>query len=918
MSSDSPVLHSQTPVSIETEMKRSYLDYAMSVIVSRALPDCRDGLKPVHRRILYAMHEMNNYHDKPYKKSARVVGDVIGKYHPHGNDPIYMALVRMAQEFSLRVPLIDGQGNFGSIDGDMPAAMRYTEARLAKISTAMLKDIDQNTVEFQDNYDGSEHEPKVLPARFPNLLVNGTNGIAVGMATNIPSHNLGEVLDACCEYIKNPEITMEEVLRLVPAPDFPTGGIILGGQRAKIALATGRGSILVRGKVDIEEIGGKSAIIIKEIPYQVNKADLLQNIERLSREKIIEGIGEMRDESNKLGIRMVVELKKGFVPDVILNQIYKYTSLQTSFGVNMLALNKGRPQQMNVRDVIVAFIDFRVEVVTNRTMYLLNKARDKAHTLIGLSLAVANIDEVIAIIRGSADPAEARTKLMDKFWEAETVIPLLELVDDYRNELDGSKCKFTYEQATAILEMKLQKLTGLEKDKIDAELKNLAVSIKEYLDILGSREKLMALIESELTEIKEKYATPRRTSIELDDSGMDMEDLIQKEEMIVTTTMSGFIKRVPLATYKAQRRGGKGRSAMTTHDDDATIDIISTNTHSQLLFFSDAGKVYRLKVYKLPLGGPQSKGRALVNLLPIAQDEKITNITKLPDNIEEWDNFSIMFATSKGNVRRNSLSAFENINANGKIAIRLDENDKLVAVKICEHSDHVMLSTSNGKALRFATEAIRVFKSRTSDGVRGIKLAKANDSLVSMTVLADSRISMEKREEYLKLPVALRAKFKTDVKRESILQEIRTAQPDISLSDEEIESLAMGEEFILTISDRGYGKRSSSYEYRPAGRGGQGITNMSLNSKNGLVVTSMPVDEDDQIILLTDSGKIIRTQVDSIRITGRSALGVKVFNITGNEKVISVTKVANLDDSIEESVSSDEQQESEAEEGNEE
>jgi len=907
LSSDSPVMHSQLPIAIETEMKRSYLDYAMSVIVSRALPDCRDGLKPVHRRILYAMHAMNNYHDKPYKKAARVVGDVIGKYHPHGDSAIYMALVRMAQDFSLRVPLIDGQGNFGSVDGDSPAAMRYTEARLAKISSAMLKDIEQNTVEFQDNYDGAETEPKVLPARFPNLLVNGTNGIAVGMATNIPSHNLGEVIDACCAYIQNPEMTIEDVLEIVPAPDFPTGGMILGAQRAKIALATGRGSILVRGRVDIEEIGGKNAIIVKEIPYQVNKADLLQNIERLSRNKIIEGIGELRDESNKLGIRMVIELKKGFVPEVILNQIYKYTSLQTSFGVNMLALNKGRPQQMNVRDIIVAFIEFREEVVTKRTLYLLNKARDKAHSLIGLSLAVANIDEIIAIIRGSSDPAEARVRLMEKFWEAETVIPLLQLVDDYRNELEGSRCKFTHEQATAILEMKLQKLTGLEKGRIDGELKNLAVSIKDYLDILGSRPRLMSIITDELVEIKEKFATPRRTTIEMDDSGMDMEDLIQKEEMIVTTTMSGFIKRVPLVTYKSQRRGGKGRSAMSTHDDDATIDIISTNTHSQLLFFSDAGKVYRLKVYRLPLGSPQSKGRALVNLLPIAQDEKITNITKLPDNIDEWEKFSIMFATSKGNVRRNALTAFESINAGGKIAIRLDEDDKLVTVKICEHADHVMLSTSCGKALRFATEAIRVFKSRTSDGVRGIRLSRENDHLVSMTILQDSQITMEKREEYLKLPIALRTRFSEEEDSAELIKEIRAGAADLSLTDEEIETLALGEQFILTISDKGFGKRSSSYEYRTANRGGQGITNMNLSSKNGLVVTSMPVLATDQIILLTDSGKIIRTMVNSIRITGRSALGVKVFNIAAGEKVISVTKIANLEDEIDENESAGEE-----------
>jgi len=885
-------MSSLVPISIEKEMRKSYLDYAMSVIVSRALPDCRDGLKPVHRRILFAMHEMNNYHDKPYKKSARVVGEVIGKYHPHGDSAIYMALVRMAQDFSLREPLVDGQGNYGSMDGDSPAAMRYTEARLAKISATMLTDIDYQTVDFQPNYDGSEKEPKVLPAQFPNLLVNGTNGIAVGMATNIPTHNLGEVIDACCAYIQNRELTIEEVLEIVPAPDFPTGGIIMGHTRPKIALSTGRGSILVRGKVDFETIGGRPAIIIQELPYQVNKAELLKHIQELSKNKVIEGIADLNDETNKLGVRVVIELKKDVVPDVILNQLYKYTPLQTSFGVNMLALNRGRPQTMNVLDIVKSFVEFREEVVTRRITFLLNKARNRAHVLIGLSLAVANIDEVIALIKGSPDPVVAKEKLMECLWKAETVIPLLNLVDDYRNELVDDKCKFTEEQATAILEMKLQRLTGLEKDKIEKELGNLADEIKNHLATLGSHEKLMEIITTELIDIKERCATPRRTQIEINEDDVDIEDLIQREDMVVTTTMGGYIKRVPLATYRAQRRGGKGRSAMNIHEDDMTTDIIVSSTHTPLLFFSDVGKVYRMKVYKLPLGGPNTKGRAIVNLLPLAQDEKITNITPMPEDTSTWEELSIMFATANGNIRRNELAAFSNINAGGKIAIRLDDGDKLIGVNICNHTDHVMLSTKKGKSLRFPADAIRIFKSRTSDGVRGIKLAKQGDAVVSMAILKDSTISIEKREEYLKIPVEARQEFFANQDAESFEKQIADRNiENRTITTAEASELASGEEFILSVTQQGYGKRSSAYEYRVAGRGGQGVFNIDTSPRNGDVLASLPVDAKDQIILITDAGTLIRTNVETIRITGRNAKGVRIINVKGNEKVISVTRI---------------------------
>ena len=871
-------------------MKRSYLDYAMSVIVSRALPDCRDGLKPVHRRILYAMHQMNNYHDKPYKKSARVVGEVIGKYHPHGDSPIYGALVRMAQEFSLRDPLIDGQGNFGSVDGDSPAAMRYTEARLSKIAARMLDDIDQETVDFQKNYDGSEFEPKVLPTRFPNLLVNGASGIAVGMATNIPTHNLSEVIDACFAYIQNVDVTPEELVDIVKAPDFPTGGIIVGATQARNALISGKGIITMRARVEIEEIGGTHAIIVKELPYQVNKSELAKKIEQLSRDKIVEGISEIRDESNKLGIRLVIEIKRSANHEVVTNHLYKHSELQTSFGVNMLALNGGRPILMGLKEIIAAFVDFRREVITKRSMFQLNKARKRAHLLIGLSLAVDSIDEIIAMIKSSPNPLEAKKRLMQRYWSASDVVPLIELVDDYRNDLVNGECKFTLEQAEAILEMKLSKLTGLEKSKIENEIIDLSKTISDLLRLLGSKSLMFDLITKELQEVKDIFATPRRTEIILDDREFNDEDLIASEEMVVTNTMSGFIKRVPLATYRSQKRGGKGRSGMSIYDDDSTTDIIVANTHAPLLFFSSHGKVYRKKVYKLPLATPQSKGKALINLLPLAQDERITNIMKLPQNTEEWSEYTIVFATKMGNIRRNSMKDFSNIQTNGKIAIKLDEGDALIGVSIARPEDHVLLCTKYGKALRFPLSKLRIFKSRNSDGVRGIKFVHPNDAVITMAIISESKVTLEQRSEYLKIPTAIRIECKNEP--ETFEAKIKAA--GIELVNLDIASailLASTEQFVLTVTDKGYGKRTSVYEYRVTGRGGQGIFNIDTSERNGLVVASLPVSKSDQIILLTSGGTLIRTNVTDIRITGRNAKGVKIMTAHESEKVISVTRI---------------------------
>jgi DNA gyrase subunit A len=871
-----PELHT---IAIEEEMKRSYLDYAMSVIVSRAIPDVRDGLKPVHRRILYAMMESGCDYNKPYRKSARIVGEVMGKYHPHGDSAIYDALVRMAQDFSMRLMLVDGQGNFGSMDGDKAAAMRYTESRLSKAAHRLLEDIDRETVDFQPNYDGAEREPVVLPAQFPNLLVNGAGGIAVGMATNIPTHNLGEVIDACLLLMDDPETPTEALMEVMPGPDFPTGGMILGRYGVHQAFTTGRGSVVMRGRSHTEEIHNREAIVITEIPYQVNKARMIERIAELVREKRVEGISDLRDESNGEGVRVVIELKRDAQADVVLNQLYKFSPLQTSFGVNMLALNDGRPELMNVRQVLAAFLHFREEVIARRTHFLLRKSRDRAHLLIGLAMAVANIDEVIRVIRAAPDPVAAKMELMAREWSAGDVLPLIALVQDKGNLVVDGKCRFTEEQAKAILELRLQRLTGLERAKIDEEMGEKAGEIQEYLRILGSREVLLGIVRGELLAIREAHATPRRTTIEEGEFDQDVEDLIPVEDMVVTVTMGGYIKRVPLAAYRAQKRGGKGRSGMSMRDEDVTTELFVSTTHTPVLCFSSTGKVYKIKVYRLPLGTPQARGKALVNIFPLEPGEVITTFVPLPADEALWDDMHIMFATASGNVRRNDLSDFHHVMSNGKIAIRMDAGDALVGVKICNADQHILLAAHSGKCVRFPVDAVRVFKSRTSDGVRGMRLAEG-DKVISMTVLEGMEIPIEEREAYLKFAAATR----------------RGEELAVELSAERLAELAAKEQFLLTITENGYGKRTSAYEYRTTDRGGSGIVNIETSERNGAVVASFPVEATDQIMLLTNTGKLIRCPVQDIRIASRNTQGVTIFRIEDSEKVASAVRVADEGD----------------------
>ncbi len=862
---------------IEKEIQESYLEYSMSVIVSRALPDCRDGFKPVHRRIMYAMHEMGITYDKPYRKSAKIVGEVLAKYHPHGDAAVYSSMVRMAQEFSLRNTLVDGQGNFGSVDGDSPAQMRYTEVRLEKISDTLVSDIQYDTVDFQPNYDGSEKEPKVLPARFPNIIVNGASGIAVGMATNIPPHNLGEVMEACIAYLRDPNITVDQLTEYVLAPDFPTGAEILGRARAIAALKSGRGSIALRGKTSFENIGGKNSIIISEIPYQVNKAELVKSIESLVKEKVIEGVSEIRDESNKLGIRVAIDLKKDAEGELILNQLYKNTQLQVNFSVNMLAINKGIPMQMNLLEFIAAFIDFRKEVVLRRSAFLLRKARERAHILIGLVLAIANIDRIVALIRSAHDVQSAKQLLLNEFWHAAEIEPIIALVEDEQNKIEGGRCRFTEEQVKAILEMRLQRLTALERGRLDGELQELATSIKYYIKILSSEDELSRVIEAELIDIKERFATPRLTEI-VDDVSTDIDDidLVRKEDVVVKLTASGYIKRVPISMYKSQKRGGKGRSALSMHENDAVTDIIITNTHATLLFFSDIGKVYSIKVYKIPQGSLHSKGRALVNIIPLVTGEEIASVMQIYNSEAQ----NLVFVTSNGNIRRNELSDFENIQSNGKIAIRLDEKDTLVGVALCNEVDHVFLATKKGKALRFPVSAVRIFKSRTSDGVRAIKLAKTNDCVVSLYVLNGIEISQEEKDEYLKIPVDKRVSIALgeDVQLEAL-----------SIGRDRIIQLAQNEQFLLSITSRGFGKRTSAYEYRVTDRAGQGILNVSFNA--GDVLATFPVEDKDDIMLITDCGTTIRTPCSDIRFTGRGACGVRVISPKKEERLVAAVKI---------------------------
>lgn len=887
-------------VSISTEMKSSYLDYAMSVIVSRAIPDVCDGCKPVHRRILYAMYEGGFDYNKPYKKSAKIVGDVMGKYHPHGDAALYGSLVRLAQPFSMGIPLIDGQGNFGSVDDDPAAAMRYTESRLSKVAHTLLDDLDKDTVDFMPNYDGSEREPMVLPARFPNLLVNGGQGIAVGLATNVPPHNLGEVINGVIACIENKDLTNEELLSIIPGPDFPTGGIMLGRSGWNTALRTGRGTITIRGKVKIEDIGkGKKNIVITEIPYGVIKSQMVEKIADLVKEKKVEGIVDLRDESDKDGIRVVVELKREAMDEVILNQLYNYTPLQSTFGINLLALNHGRPEQLSIMEVLKIFADFRQDVVTRRTNYLLDKVRQRAHILIGLSVAVANIDEIIALIKSAPDGAAAKILLLKRSWPAATVMTLIDLVQDKGNHVDGDSFHFTEEQAKAILDMKLSRLTGLESGKITNELQELSGSIQYYLSILADHQKLMDIVKQELIEVRDEYSWPRRTVIEDSEFERDDESLIPLEDMVVAATMNGYIKRVPLNSYRAQRRGGKGRAGMTVNDDDVTNKVFIADTRTAILFFSDKGRVYKLKTYRLPLGNPQSKGRALVNLLNIEQDEKIATILPLPYSEEELGKLNIVFATAQGNIRRNSMLDFIRVQSNGKIAIKLEENDYLIGVSLCCDEDDILLNTYAGKCIRFPVTSLRVFKGRGSSGVRGIKLAPKN-RVISLSVLKNANIDILTREAYLKIPVEQRNELKQYLlskQQETTLAAITRPRIDTLLSEEQLDMLALKEEFILTITEKGYGKCSSAYEYRITNRGGSGVTSITTTEKNGHVVDSFIIDKDDHLILITNKGTLIRTSSEYIRITGRSTQGVILMKMkTADEMVVAVAKVNAEDD----------------------
>jgi DNA gyrase subunit A len=883
------------PVSITEEMKKSYLDYAMSVIVARALPDARDGLKPVHRRILYSMHENGYEWNKPYRKSARVVGDVIGKYHPHGDQAVYDALVRMAQDFSMRLPLIDGQGNFGSVDGDAPAAMRYTEVRLERVAGALVEDLDKDTVDFQPNYDGAEREPVVMPARFPNLLANGAGGIAVGMATNIPPHNLGEVIDACVALIDDPALSIDDLIAIVPGPDFPTGGIILGRQGIRAAYHLGRGSIVMRGKVDFETLRGeREAIVVSEIPYQVNKAHLVERIGELVRDKKVEGIAALRDESDRHGYRVVIELRRDAVPDIVLNQLYRFTALQSSFGANMVALEGGRPLVMNVKDLLTSFIAFREEVVYRRTKHLLGKARDRAHVLVGLAIAVANIDAVIKLIRGAKDANQAREELMSRDWPARDVAAMVTLIDDPRHVVSREGItRLSAEQAKAILDLRLQRLTALGRDEIKAELDKLAGEIADYLDVLRSRARIQAIIKQELAAIKSEFATPRRTVI-LDQEGeMEDEDLIQREDMVVTVSHAGYVKRVPLSTYRAQKRGGKGRSGMQTRDEDFVTRLFVASTHTPVLFFSSRGQVYKEKVWRLPQAAPQSRGKALINILPLEQGENITTIMPLPEDESTWDKLDVMFATTRGTVRRNKLSDFIDVRRSGIIAMKLDEGDAIVDVQICTENDDVLLTSAAGQCIRFAVNDVRVFQGRTSMGVRGINLAEG-DKLISLSILRHVEATAEERAAYLKRASAVRRGGNGNGNGNGMDDNVadqEEAEGAIELGETRYVDMSAAEQFVLTISEKGFGKRTSSYEYRTTGRGGKGIVAMAITEKNGRLVASFPIEESDQIMLVTDGGQLIRCPVDGIRIAGRATQGVIVFSTGEGERVASVERL---------------------------
>ncbi len=874
------------PVSILDEMKRSYLDYAMSVIVSRALPDVRDGLKPVHRRILFSMYEQNFTPDRPYNKCARTTGDTTGRFHPHGDIAVYEALVRMAQDFSLRAPLIDGQGNFGSVDGDPPAASRYTEARLEKLTMTMLDDLDKDTVDYRPNYDEKELEPTVLPARFPNLLVNGAGGIAVGMATNIPPHNLGEAIDAVLALMEKPDMSVEELMEVIPGPDFPTGGLILGRAGIRSAYSTGRGSIIMRARVQTEALRkDREALIVTEIPYQVNKSTLIERIADLVREKKVEGISDLRDESDRDGMRIVIELRRDAVADVVLNQLWRFTALQSSFGCNMIALNGGRPEMMNLRDMLMAFLEFRESVVARRTKYLLNKARDTAHIQVGLAIAVANIDEVIRLIRTSPDQGSAREALMAREWPAHDMAALVTLIADPRHVLraDGT-IKLSETQARAILELRLARLTALGREEIAEALTKLAVEIKDYLEILGSRARMQTIIRDELTAVRTSFANKRRTEITESEADMEDEDLIQREDMVVLVSHAGYIKRVPLSTYRAQRRGGKGRSGMATREEDFVARLFVASTHAPVLYFSSKGQVYKEKVWRLPLAAPQARGKALVNMLPLEPGERITTIMPLPEDEESWATLDVMFATTRGTVRRNKLSDFASVNRAGKIAMKLEEGEGFVDVAVCRENQDVLLTTAAGQCIRFAVDDVRVFKGRDSMGVRGVNLDKG-DVVISLAILDQFDASGDERAAYLKWRRAVAGEPTEEGEGEALPVEA-------AISQDRLVAMSAAEQFVLTISENGFGKRTSSFEYRVTGRGGKGIVAMSVNARNGKLVASFPVEDADEVMLVTDGGQLIRCPVEGIRIIGRAAQGVIVFDTADHERVVSVERIS--------------------------
>lgn len=870
-----------TPISIVDEMKTSYLDYAMSVIVARALPDVRDGLKPVHRRILYAAQEGGYVAGRAYRKSARLVGDVMGKYHPHGDSSIYDAMARMAQDWAMRVPLIDGQGNFGSMDPDPPAAMRYTEARLAKVASALLDDIEKDTVDFTPNYDGSESEPQVLPARFPNLLVNGAGGIAVGMATNIPPHNLGEVIDACLEHIKSmlgqrEALTLEELMEIVPGPDFPTGALILGRTGCRNAYQTGRGSIIVRSRHEFEQRGDRRSIVLTEIPYQQGKNALVEKIAEAAKDKRIEGVSDIRDESSREGVRIVIDLKRDATPEVVLNQVWRNTPAQSSFPANMLAIRGGRPELLNLQDIIQAFVKFREEVITRRSKFELAKARERAHILLGLVIAVTNLDEVVRIIRGSSSPADARDKLLAREWPIAEIAQYIKLVEAVETEITGDIYRLSDAQVRAILDLRLHRLTALGRDEIGDELKELADSIAELLEILGNRAKLYEVMVEELTSVRALYATPRRTEIAPAADGIEDEDLIEREDMVVTVTVQGYIKRTSLDTFRAQNRGGKGRAGMATKDEDAVTELFVTSTHTPVLFFSTLGKVYRMKVWKLPEGGPATRGRPMINILPLAAGETISTVLPLPEDESEWGKLHVMFATAKGSARRNSMDAFNNVPSNGKIAMKFegeDADDRLIGVALLDEGDDVLLATRQGKAIRFAADDVREFQSRNSTGVRGMKLA-TGDEVISLSILHRVGTTSEEREAYLRF-----APWKAE----------KEGEPD--LAADRFEELKDREQFILTVCANGYGKLSSAYEYRRTGRGGQGITNIDNIGRNGPVVASFPASKGHQLMLVTDQAKMIRMSLGDLRVIGRGSAGVRLFNVADNEHVVSAARI---------------------------